>query len=490
MKRKERGRLLIFSFLAVILLAAILVVMPALHSHSAERNVLEQLQAREAAGEIEVLIVTSQGLDYRLVSESGQKIVIELPDTRLRKQKLTPVHRGPVAQVRAAQHSLSPVTVWVVIDLDRPASFTLEPRGDNVLAVRIPLEGGPTGGEPLPPPPEPSAPRRPPTVTDLGPAFIMDLHCDSVLRMMEYGENILPFGGDTSTNVYLKVTVPLLKQGGIKAQIFAVYVPKGQGFAWTVESIRLFYDMLAAYPDLAFAGSVADIERNLRDGRISAMLAIEGGEAIENNLDYIDYFHKLGVRYMTLTWNRTNLIADANRDKDKSYDGLSPFGEEVVRRMNAVGMIVDVSHASHETIMDALARSADPVIASHSCAYSVNPHWRNLSDEEIRGICSSGGVVGINFYRTFLSPTRPAYASDIVNHIVHVARIGGIGCPALGSDFDGGIRGPVDLQNIGQIGSLTRELRLRGFTEADIDRVYGRNFLRVLKKMDDKAPRN
>lgn len=517
-KSKRNGARLILPAL-IILMAAI--GLPALHSHSSDWLFLDGIRPRETEGEIQVLLHTTAPASYRVVSSSGLKIVVELPGARIRKMQTVPVHRGQVVQVRAAQHAVKPdFSVWVVVDLNRPSKYLIEKRPGNIIAIRIPLdpfapeptplpaagssaEGedeGPQAVNPLPrTKPSPVLPEGPPVsdlpapppfaeVAEIPSGFIMDLHSDSVLRMMEYGQDITPFSGNPTNGVWLKVTVPLLRQGGMGGQVFAVYVPKGQGFAWTVESIRLFYDMLAAYPDLAFAGSVPEVKRNLEAGKISALLGIEGGEAIESDIDRIDYLQKLGVRYFGLTWNRTNLIADAARDKNKPYGGLSPFGEQVIRRLNQTGVLVDLSHASHETIMDVVRLSSDPVMASHTNAHAVNPHWRNLTDEEIRAICSGGGVIGVSFYRTFLSSQRPVYSSSIVDHIVHIARVGGISCPALGSDFDGGISGPVDLKNIGEVQTLVAGLRARGFNQTQIDLICGKNFLRLLALMDAKHP--
>ena len=512
-----------WTILAVLFILSAVAV-PLFHSHSGGWIYLDRIRAREDDGEVQILLHTTGPANYRVVSDNGLKIVIELPGARVQKMQTVPVYRGQVVQVRAAQHAAQPdYSVWVVIDLNRPSRYRIEPLDGDFIAIRIPID--PLAPAPVPPaapppeemdegattttapgatsgpapktprplpegPPVSSLPAPPPVaaVADIPSGFILDLHCDSVLRMMEYGGDITPFSGNPTNGVWLKVTVPLLRQGGMGGQVFAVYVPKGQGFDWTVQAIELFYDMLSTYPDLAFAGSVPEVVRNIKAGKISALMGIEGGEAIEDQIDRVDYLQKLGIRYFGLTWNRNNLIADAQFTKTKLWGGLSPFGEQVIHRLNQVGILVDVTHSSHETIMDVLRISSDPIIASHSDADAVNHHWRNLTDEEIRGICLGGGVIGVNFYRTFLSNQRPVYATSIADHLVHIARVGGMSCPALGSDFDGGISGPVDLKNIGEIGVLTRELQARGFTQEQIDLIYGKNFLRVLALMDAKHP--
>jgi membrane dipeptidase len=314
-------------------------------------------------------------------------------------------------------------------------------------------------------------------------AVIIDLHSDALDRMYWAGKDVALFGKNK-----LQSGLPALKRGGIKAQFFAIWEKPNQKKRYADELVALFFKMLDAYSaDLAFAGSVADLKRNLAAGKISAFLAIEGGEAIGDDLARLDYFYGKGVRYMTLTWNHNNLIADSAKEAKRSGGGLTPFGRKVVARMNELGMMVDVSHVSDQTVRDVLALSRAPVIASHSDCFALKRHPRNLKDELIRGVCASGGVIGVNYHRTFLVTRRAARVSDVADQIDHVVKTGGMGCAALGSDFDGGIFPPRDLMNAGQLENLSAELIRRGYTRDDIEKIYGRNVMRVMSEVMGKS---
>jgi len=312
-------------------------------------------------------------------------------------------------------------------------------------------------------------------------SVIFDLHCDTVYRFYKLG-SISPFIGKK-----LQVTLPRLKQAGVKAQFFAAWVPPSKGFKHADYLIDLFERMLDKHSgDLAFAGSYKDLRRNLANKRISAFLGIENGKPIGTDLKKLDYFYNRGVRYVTLTWNQNNKIADASGDRRKLYNGLSPFGEQVIRKMNHLGMIIDVSHSSDDTVKDVLRISIDPIIASHSCCYSLRHIHRNLKDELIKDICDRGGVIGVNFYAKFLTDKNVATVSNVADHIDHIVKIGGLNCAALGSDYDGMTRPARGLENIGKLENLTRELIKRGYTKGETEKIYGRNFIRVLQNVVDK----
>jgi membrane dipeptidase len=223
-------------------------------------------------------------------------------------------------------------------------------------------------------------------------------------------------------------------------------------------------------------------------GKISAFLGIEGGEAIANDINNIDYFYNNGVRYMSLTWNKSNRLAEAAMAPRKTYHGLTALGVQIVKRMNQVGMIIDISHASGATVSDILKISRAPIIASHSCCNALRRHPRNLTDNQIKAICAGGGIIGMNFHRKHLTAKNKATVSDVANHLDHLVKVGGISCAALGSDFDGDIVTPVGLENIGKLSNLTQELIKRGYKKEDIEKIYGLNFLNFLQKMvDEKA---
>lgn len=311
--------------------------------------------------------------------------------------------------------------------------------------------------------------------------IILDLHCDTVYRFHRLG-SIKPFDGSK-----LQVTVQGLKDSGVKAQFFALWCPPSAGFNLIAHLLDLFDKMLENHKDfLAFAGSAEDLRKNVANRKVSAFIGIESGRAIDGKIENLDYLYKRGVRSMSLTWNESNALAEGSGDASKSRGGLTKLGERVIRRMNEIGMIVDVSHSSRETVRDILRISSDPVIATHSCCYSLRKFHRNLRDDQIESICKGGGVVGINFYSKHLVESGRADVSDVADHIDHLVEIGGIGCAAIGSDYDGMLVPASGLENVGKLENLTKELIRRGYTKEDIIGIYGYNFIRVLEQVVDK----
>jgi membrane dipeptidase len=297
--------------------------------------------------------------------------------------------------------------------------------------------------------------------------------------------------------------VPRLREGGVDAQFFAAYVAaryartgqaaeRARAMIGTVRK-----DIVARYPRrFALALSAGDIERNVREGRIAALIGIEGGHAIEDSLDHLRTFFGLGVRYMTLTHSNTNNWADSSGDKDR-HNGLTAFGREVVREMNRLGMIVDISHVSDKTFWDVLAVSRAPVFASHSSCRALSNIPRNMTDDMIRAMAGKGGVIQINFGCDFLSQRyadavrrnpkqRPAPATldDVVAHIDHAVKVGGIGAVGLGSDFDGVSCVPAGLSDVSMFPNLTRALLKKGYKEQDIYKIYGGNTLRLMRAVE------
>jgi membrane dipeptidase len=291
--------------------------------------------------------------------------------------------------------------------------------------------------------------------------------------------------------------------------------------------------------DLALVLGPRDVEPLKASNKTGVMISIEGGYAIENDLGLLRSFYKAGVRLMTLThWNRTDW-ADASGDAKAELGGLTQFGKEVVKEMNRLGMIIDVSHAHDETFWAVLRVSTKPVVASHSCARALSDHFRNLSDDMLKALAKNGGVVGINFSPGFLNsaldkklneilpelakkygmPENPlmwervdaavrnkamaevrermaefektiAYpdVKTVVDHMDHVVKVtGSADYVGLGSDFDGIDSTPKGLENIGKIGAITVELRARGYKEADIRKILGGNFMRVFNAVTQPA---
>ncbi|MBA3766676.1 MAG: membrane dipeptidase, partial [Acidobacteria bacterium] len=323
-----------------------------------------------------------------------------------------------------------------------------------------------------------------------------------------------------------------MKQGGLTAEFFSLYVKRwyatnGGAARRAIDMVDAVYRAVERHPnDLVLATSAADIRRAKRQRKIAALMGIEGGHVIENSLGVLREFYRLGVRYMTLTWNNSNDWADAGRG-EKTHNGLTDFGKEVVREMNRLGMLVDVSHVSDKTMSDALDVSRAPIIASHSSARALANQPRNIPDDLLRRIAKNGGVVMVNYYTAFLDPKAieanrerserlkaqsdaideqfkndpeqlgeegdkldaanplpPTPISILVDHIDYIVKVAGIDSVGLGSDFDGTMDMPEDLKDVSQLPNITYELLRRGYSEKDIRKILGENFLRVFAQAE------
>ncbi len=324
--------------------------------------------------------------------------------------------------------------------------------------------------------------------------------------------------------------IPRLRQGGVGAQFWAAYAPvetirKGDATHVVLEQIDLIREMIDRYPEtFELALTADDIERIHGQGKIASLIGVEGGHAIEDSLGVLRMLHALGVRYMTLTHADTLNWADAATD-DPRHGGLSPFGEEVVRRMNELGMLVDISHVSPDTMRDALAVSRAPVIASHSSAYAIAAHPRNVPDDVLLLIKANGGVVMVNFFSGFVVPESaqtaadmfqvrrelsklhpdakeldkamkawqaahplvPGTIHDVVDHIDHIVKVAGVDHVGIGSDFDGVSMLPEQLKDVSAYPLLTQELLNRGYKPEDIRKILGGNLLRALQGAEQTA---
>ena len=320
----------------------------------------------------------------------------------------------------------------------------------------------------------------------------------------------------------LMTDIPRLLAGGVGGQFWAAYVPVttihgGEHPAvYALEQIDLVHRLCRKYPQtFAEATTAAAVERNFKAGKISCLIGIEGGHAIENSLGALRMFFRLGVRYMTLTHWETIDWADAATDSAK-HNGLTPFGEDVVREMNRVGMLVDLAHVSDATMVDAIRVSRAPVLFSHSSARALCDHLRNVPDSILRMVKANGGVVMVNFYPTFVSEAVRAYGdsvtarsralraagadsaliadtvrarearapratlSQVADHIAHVRDVAGVDHVGVGSDFDGITTVPAGLEDVSKFPDLLAELLRRGWSEQDVRKVAGLNVLRVL----------
>ena len=372
-------------------------------------------------------------------------------------------------------------------------------------------------------------------------SILVDSHVDAPDQLGEKWADIAQRGATPHFDI------PRAREGGVTAPFFAVYIPAtlaetGGAAKKTLEVIDLVGRVVASHPaDMVPAASVADIRRAKKDGKIAVLMGIEGGHAIEDSLAALRQFHALGVRYMTLTHVNTNHWADATGpfflpDFDPAaarvHGGLTDFGREVVREMNRLGMMVDISHVSDDTMADVFETSRAPVFASHSSCRALCDIPRNLTDDEIRKVAAGGGVVMINIGSYFLDPAavaaskaslakiRPEYdrikkemAGDAkardaaigkllkplprlrtqwtraVDHIEHVMKVGGPGAVGLGTDFDGIQDPPEGLDDVSMLPKLTAELLRRGHSDSEVRGVLGENFLRFFSKVEETAAR-
>jgi membrane dipeptidase len=283
-----------------------------------------------------------------------------------------------------------------------------------------------------------------------------------------------------------------LREGGVDAQFWAAYVPaRFIGAAATVvalEQIDLIHRMVRLFPEqLEMAYSVDDILRISASGKTASLIGVEGGHAIANSLPTLRMFYDLGVRYMTLTHSASLPWADAAGDS-AGLGGLSEFGREVVREMNRLGMLVDISHVTADVMRDVLETSAAPVIFSHSSARAIRDVERNVPDDVLSRLPANGGVVMVNFYSDFLVPEgaeRPGDVGTIADHIDHIVAVAGVDHVGIGSDFDGVDELPAGMDDVSMLPNLTAELVRRGYSDEDILKILGGNLLRAMRRAEE-----
>ncbi|MCK9219931.1 MAG: dipeptidase [Bacteroidales bacterium] len=366
----------------------------------------------------------------------------------------------------------------------------------------------------------------------------LDSHNDTPLRLMQKGFNMSVRHDPRSD--HSKVDFPRMKEGGLDGAFFAVFVSQGprtiQGFEKVKQKANAIFDTLYAvvdrYPDLAgLATTPGDAYRLKKEGKRAVFIGIENGYAIGKDLSLISTFYLRGARYITLCHTKNNDICDSSTDTLEN-NGLSPYGVEVVKEMNHVGMMVDVSHISDKALKDVLSVTKAPVIASHSCAKAICNNPRNLSDDLLRAIAKNGGVIQMCILNDYVktpqpNPTRDsaraalrnkyhnfeglsedemkaannewysidvrypqplANVSEVADHIDHMVKVAGIGHVGIGTDFDGGggVEGCFD---VSEMGNITLELVNRGYSKNDIRKIWGGNLMRVLSKTEKVAQR-
>jgi membrane dipeptidase len=367
-------------------------------------------------------------------------------------------------------------------------------------------------------------------------AIVVDTHADTPQRFLDEDFDI----GSTDPNDPGHISLDKARRGNLGAEFFSIWVEPGtnQGhFAQhTFDLIDSVYQQAAHHPNrMMMAFSVADIERAHKEHKLAALMGIEGGHSIENDMHLLRDYYRLGVRYMTLSWSNTNEWADSSGDvndpKVQHHNGLTDFGKQVVLEMNRLGMIVDISHVADKTFWDVIATTKAPVIASHSSARALTNAPRNMTDEMLQAVAKNGGVVQVNFFSAFVDEDfrkalesqskdqaaaiqkytdalkaegKPVTSMDLdrierewmakiprppfkalIDHIDHIAKVAGVDHVGLGSDFDG-VNGatPQGMDSAADLSRITQALLDRGYSAPDIKKILGGNLLRVFAQVE------
>ena len=323
--------------------------------------------------------------------------------------------------------------------------------------------------------------------------IVLDSHCDTPM--------FFPQGVDFGTrDPHLLVDLHKMDDGRQAAVTMVAYLeqPKeGKTFAeiapFPVEGPKAYADLIfdkindivSAHPQrLALAATPDELLQNKRAGKHTIMLGIENGQAIEDNLDNIDHFAQRGIVYITLCHNGDNQICDSARG-NHTWGGVTPFGKQVIERMNRLGIMVDLSHGGEKSFYDALELSTKPIVCSHSSCRALCDHPRNLTDEQMRQLAQKGGVMQVTAYHGFLSLNNDASIATFMQHLNHAVEVMGIDHVGIGTDFDGdgGVPGLADSSDLM---NLTRHLLMQGYTTPDIEKLWGGNWLRVMKEVQEK----
>ena len=314
---------------------------------------------------------------------------------------------------------------------------------------------------------------------------LIDMHCDTFWLMMRQQDVSLQKND-------LCIDIEKMKKAGSMAQFFASFIHMSEfNGANAVEEAYQYALEMNAYgkvelakcsDSIAIAHNYNELLANHDNGKMSAILTVEEGGIINGKMEYLEELYQQGIRLITLTWNHENCIGFPNsREPELMRQGLKPFGIEVVKRMNDLGMIIDVSHLSDGGFWDVVRYSTKPVVASHSNARALCNHPRNLTDEMIKALAEKGGVAGVNFYPYFLHESGKATVEDIAEHLWHMFQVGGEDVIAFGTDFDGFDEGELDITHMGEMNFIYDAIRKRGFTERQMDKILNGNILRVLQ---------
>src|SRR5450432_1562065 len=365
-------------------------------------------------------------------------------------------------------------------------------------------------------------------------AILVDTHNDFLSKAVE---SHVVFDTDLKGTTHSDLN--RMQEGGVKVQVWSIFCNdhfgKGSAFKYANQELDSLFAIAARNPKtMQIVYSYQELMRAVKNHKLACMSGVEGGHMIEDNLDYLDSFYNRGVRYMTLSWNNSTSWSTSAADESQQVFkvtpyGLNDFGKRVVKKMNQLGMMVDVSHVGEKTFWDVISTTTRPVIASHSSVYSICPVFRNLKDDQIKAIAKNGGVIQINFYSGFLDSTffkkvesfvklhkaehdslasmkKPEYLvldslskkyktefenmrpplSLLLDHIDYIVKLVGIDYVGLGSDFDGIDSAPKGLDGVQDFPKITEQLLKRGYSEKDIDKILGGNFLRVFKSQSIK----
>ena len=362
-------------------------------------------------------------------------------------------------------------------------------------------------------------------------SYVFDGHNDLPWQVRSKASRSFDLLNIAESQPELHTDIARLHQGGVGAQFWSVYVPantaeSGLSHQMTIEQIEIVEAMVERYPEtFGLALTYDDIMKCRKEGKIASLIGVEGGHSIENSLEKLQRLFDMGARYMTLTHSDTLDWADSCSDEPKS-NGLSEFGKEVVRQMNRMGMLVDISHVSPKTMQDALDTSSAPVIFSHSSARGVADHPRNVPDDILKQLPQDGGVVMVNFYSGFVVPASvkntntmfermralrekygddqeairresaafraqhpvyPGSVHDVADHVDHIVKVAGIDHVGIGSDYDGIGTVPTQLEDVSTYPVLTQVLLDRGYSEEDIHKFMSGNILRVIQEAEAVA---
>src|SRR6267154_1922037 len=367
-------------------------------------------------------------------------------------------------------------------------------------------------------------------------ALVIDTHADTPQRFLDENFDI----GSKDPKDHGHISLDKVRAGNLGAEFFSIWVEpetnQGHFAKHTLDLIDSVYEQAARHPDrMMMAFSTDDIERAHKQKKLAALMGIEGGHSIENDIRVLRDFYRLGVRYMTLSWSNTNEWADSSGDinnpKVEHHNGLTDGGKQIVLEMNRLGMLVDISHVADKTFYDTIAVTKTPVIASHSCARALTNHPRNMTDDMLRAVSKNGGVIQVNFYNAFIDENyrkaaeaqakdrdaavkanadqlkaagktvtyldndrierewaakipRPPLSS-LIDHIDHIAKVAGIDHVGLGSDFDG-VSGatPEGIDSAADLPKITQALLDRGYSAENIKKILGGNLLRVFRQVE------